>query len=447
MIGTPSSDPTGDLSTAYQYLDAIHLQSCGNSAVRILFKRLPTFGVSNDLNSIVRSLAVAIRDRRQLVLLPPSAKNRAKVRKIAGELSIRRPWHWLGAGIPLASLIYPSACQQELERSSSVSMDALGANGSDAERLVPLLGLASLSGRCRDYDARNRWNLDLAPRVIPERFRTNGMLWWLQVLTTYLIRLRPPLADLLNQHPAMREYSQRTGVRARTFLIGPTKSETRIPYLYDDAHPAFDVGLHIRVGDACGVRAPRSAFRRCIRSLSGALEILTSQGVRGGSVFIASDSPSIVEQVRLILHSSFNMSFIRLDRRKYERHDKLVEISLQRNGSGTLLEALIDLLLLSRARLVAGSMLGNMPRLALQLRVQPPASTRQPYVSLDGHRWCTTSSCKPYFQVRPNGSASTDQSRRRVSTRNKTRAAWQGHAHLKQRKSSSLLRRSAVHRS
>ena len=96
--------------------------------------------------------------------------------------------------------------------------------------------------------------------------------------------------------------------------------------------------------------------------------------------------------------TNFSIAFIPIDRGKYDRHNRLVELSLERSGSEALVEALMELALLARSRLVGGSMLGNMPRLAMQLRVQPPA-TSPLYVTLDGHRWCTTSSCKPYTRA------------------------------------------------
>lgn len=420
VVGVPSPDPTGALVDAFTYIDTIHRQPCRHRGVRLLFKRLPTYGISNDLNSLVRSLAVALRDRHQLVLLPPSARERAKVRHLAGELNVKRPWHWLEDGIPLESLIYPSACQRELEMSHPTALDALGANNTAVEQLVSSVGLAHFSARCRDYDSRNRWNLDLAPRVIPDRFRSYGMLWWMQVLTTYLIRVRAPLANRIRLHPSLSSFTQAASAShaamAVTFsspgvaLGGPVWASTP-----NGLNPTFDVGLHVRMGDACGMRARRSAFRRCVRSLKDAFDQLASHGVRGGRVFLASDSQEIIEQAShvRVLYPHFNVSFLPLDRRKYGRVDKLVELSLPREGSETLTEALIDLFLLSRARLIAGSMLGNIPRLALQLRVRPPAATKQPYVSLDGHRWCTTSSCKPYSLESTKRSRTSEHGRRR----------------------------------
>ena len=56
-------------------------------------------------------------------------------------------------------------------------------------------------------------------------------------------------------------------------------------------------------------------------------------------------------------------------------------------------ETLLDVLHLSRGATIAGGMAGNVPRLALQLRVRPPGESR-PYIALDAYQWCAKSSCK-----------------------------------------------------
>lgn len=49
---------------------------------------------------------------------------------------------------------------------------------------------------------------------------------------------------------------------------------------------------------------------------------------------------------------------------------------------------MLDLLLLSRARYIAGSMYGNMPRVALQLRPTAPGDARRlAWVTTDGRDW------------------------------------------------------------
>ena len=100
--GTPTNEPQHELQAAHAWLALNHLAPCRPDAP-LLFKRWPTFGVSNDLNIVVRSFAFAVGAERQLVLLPPRTVDRAKVRALAGELGVHRPWHWLEAGVPTAS--------------------------------------------------------------------------------------------------------------------------------------------------------------------------------------------------------------------------------------------------------------------------------------------------------------------------------------------------------
>ena len=65
-----------------------------------------------------------------------------------------------------------------------------------------------------------------------------------------------------------------------------------------------------------------------------------------------------------------------------------------RSESTILEETMLDLLLISRARYIAGSMYGNVPRLALQLRPTTPGDRRRlPYITTDGRDWCTRATC------------------------------------------------------
>ena len=68
MPRSQDASSSSALRAAYAHLSRIHHLPCTNDT-KLLFKRLPTYGVSNDLNSLVRAFAAAIRDERQLVLL------------------------------------------------------------------------------------------------------------------------------------------------------------------------------------------------------------------------------------------------------------------------------------------------------------------------------------------------------------------------------------------
>ena len=69
-------------------------------------------------------------------------------------------------------------------------------------------------------------------------------------------------------------------------------------------------------------------------------------------------------------------------------------LTYSRTQESILEETMLDLLLLSRARYIAGSMYGNMPRVALQLRPTAPGDARRlAWVTTDGRDWCTKPTC------------------------------------------------------
>ena len=398
MPRSQDASSSSALRAAYAHLSRIHHLPCTNDT-KMLFKRLPTYGVSNDLNSLVRAFAAAIRDERQLVLLPPTASERAKVEPHAGLLDARRPWHWLEAGVPLASLVEPSACQRALLRRHAAALDALGNTTDNMEprKNLARFGLAGLSGRVRDHAVHVRWRVDYTNQVIPSAFRRHGLLWWFQVLTTFLLRVRGPLAKRLASHPAL--VGTLGWPAAAPTIDEPTAPSAGTPPPPPPPHAAgwtppvrFDVGLHMRMGDACGASASiaGNAQRHCVSTLAAALERLRARGVVGGRAFLATDSETIVREAEHPAEGTFRFSYLDWDRRKYDVSER-VEETLERRTSAVLEEALLDLLLLARARTVAGSLFGNMPRLALQWRVEPPHNSS--YVSVDGYPWCTRTSC------------------------------------------------------
>ena len=70
-----TGNATVTLQRTYAYLARVHEARC-EPPVKLLFARMPTFGVSNDINSVVLAFAKAIRESRQLVILPPTAERR-----------------------------------------------------------------------------------------------------------------------------------------------------------------------------------------------------------------------------------------------------------------------------------------------------------------------------------------------------------------------------------
>ena len=395
IVGTRLSDPIRAhvaLYEAHAYIDKIHRHEC-NADARVLWKRMPTRGVSNDLNSVIRSFAISVRDERQLVILPPSLEMRKHLPRHK-PLHAHHPWHWLSEGVPLSAILHPSACQDYLLHGHADALNMLGANESDASstKRTRAVGLAAFAGpRSRDHNAVNKWFVELRPKDIPRPFRSHGMLWWFRALTTYLVRVRDPIAHALQRHPAMLDIEP-WGDRAQSSMLG--HSAPWFPPIQ------FDVGLHVRVGDACGshaVFAPARSgkMRHCVTSFEEALtRVRASNASLGGTLFVASDSQAIIDEAKRTPHPPFERVIALSFRRDRYETGKLVEEALGRDTDNSVLEeALLELLCLSRARAVAGAMNSNMPRLAMQLAARPPG-VRPAYISTDGNQWCTTSSCK-----------------------------------------------------
>jgi len=245
-------------------------------------------------------------------------------------------------------------------------------------------------------------------RDIPELFRKHGFLWWFQLLSTYLIRIAHPLANQLKRHPAMAELLTQHAEGATTQWHAACRAALResssmpvgwMPLI------SYDVGLQIRMGDACGPRAQPQPARKCVHSLLAALKMVDAHHLPAdATVFLASDSTAIFEQAGQpdALSLPFKLHYLHLDRNKYDfgsnQPGDYIEVQAGSNPALTsdlFLEALMDLLLLSRASILAGSMMSNLPRLALQMHITQPGEMirRMPYITLDGRDWCSGATC------------------------------------------------------
>ena len=163
---------------------------------------------------------------------------------------------------------------------------------------------------------------------------------------------------------------------------------------------AFDAALHVRMGDACGPRAKKNQgiVRKCVLSLHAGLAPLLAHGIvpAGGHVFLATDSPKIVAEAAAASASlPFTVHYFAFNRDKYDT-EAWIELASAKDHTQLhiLEETMLDILMLSRARYIAGSMYGNVPRVALQLRpTQPGDKNRLSYVTTDGRDWCTLPTC------------------------------------------------------
>lgn len=423
------------VAAATAHIDDIHRAKC-TPDVPLLFARMDCHGVGEDINQAVRMLAVAVSQRRQLILLPPPPRTAREQCKVPHQITLDagQPWHWFsGQSLPLDSLFVLSSCQKYLLKHQPEIMEAIAASeAGNATQAAAQHGAASLAAASKE--AGSLWRSHLAvSRHVPRLFQRQGLLWWFQVLTTYFVRVRGPLAKLLQAHPAMQPFLKPS---ATLKANSPTSASivassdaaadmrwwgwaTKCGSVFCDGigpgwMPAvrFDAGVHVRLGDACrsGPTHYSLHVRRCDMNLSVALRRLQDAGVRNGTLFVASDSQRVIDEIESGGAQPFNTSYLRISRTRFETAAGTERLQLMSTRLNSMVEALMDMLLLSRSSVLAGKMMSNFPRVALQLRVQMPRSmprrrganqntrsSQAAYVALDDRPWCTRTSCREPF--------------------------------------------------
>ena len=431
------------VAVATAYIDEVHHAQC-TLQTPIMYARMDCHGVGEDLNQAVRMLAVALSQRRQLVLLPPApqtARHQCQV-PISIPLDAKQPWHWLaGQSLPLESIFVLSACHKMLLQEMPDVIEAMAQSASgNVTRTARALGFTALGVAGRESGTLWRSHIAISKHV-PKVFQRQGLLWWFQVLTTYLVRIRGPLAQLIEAHPAMQPFLKpnrpppggnggsgdpASGLRWLGWNPHTTCAAARFcdgvgtgwaPSVW------FDAAVHIRQGDAChGASAGSGKYaslRKCDLSLSAAIERLRAAGVHNGSLFFASDSRHLIDQLEAGGARPFVGTYLRINRTRFETGAGTQHIELRTARLSSLVEALMDMVLLARSSVLAGKMMSNFPRLALQLRVRMP-SAKPAYVSLDGRPWCTRTSCRDGFADRED----QNRSLRRELLRNPV-VAWE----------------------
>ena len=185
---------------------------------------------------------------------------------------------------------------------------------------------------------RTSWRVGMDSNSIPLAFRRQGLLWWFQVLTNFWIRARGDLKERLMRHEALKTlrrklrffpHSYPRGVPPPAIAepIGRTLCGGRRRRPCDKLGSGwlpevwFDVGLHIRMGDACGANAPERGqrSRRCsARPLQDAFALMNAHQLRG-HVFLATDSAEIARASEAIgAEHGFKVSTLQIDRKQHD---------------------------------------------------------------------------------------------------------------------------------
>ena len=217
-------------------------------------------------------------------------------------------------------------------------------------------------------------------------------MWWWSTLTQYFLRIRGALASHLQHKLEVATQSCSKCLACSASASGESGRE-HLP-------SCFDFGVHIRIGDACGPRAPPTTargigqkLRVCVKSLSQALGILRNTSklrlAITCDIFLATDSEEIIRQARDQTDPQFRVHYLALNRAKYDGDGRIEHRSARaHNQLAILTDALLETMFLAHSRVIAGGLFGNVARLAMQLQPSPSA-----YISLDGYMWCVDSRC------------------------------------------------------
>ena len=343
--------------------------------------------------------------------------------------------------MPNDDLLVTSDCQRHMSATRPDLMRLL-ANATEVDTGATLRRFGEYALHNTSMAYRTSWRVGMDSNSIPLAFRRQGLLWWFQVLTNFWIRARGDLKERLMGHEALKTLRRKLRFFPHSFPrgvpppaiaepIGRTLCGGRRRRPCDKLGSGwlpevwFDVGLHIRMGDACGANAPERGqrSRRCsARPLQDAFALMNAHQLRG-HVFLATDSAEIARASEAIgAEHGFKVSTLQIDRKQ---HDSLCLSTASRKDEprcGTefvdrtrerdldmLTDTLLDSLLvrhplpcpfpcvpppphaharaharahnmtvrvsrsqLSRSTVLVGAMMSNFPRLALQLRVQMP---------------------------------------------------------------------------
>ena len=326
------------------------------------------------------------------------------------QLSAKEPWHWLaGQDISLDSILVPSACQHYWQERSPAVMEAIARNGvGNATQTAAQLGANAIAAAGRESISLWRVNLAVSKHV-PKNIPAPGIAVVVSGAVIYLVRVRAPLSDLLQSHPAMQPFTSSpegattSGGAADEFRWLGWAVRCGRKYC-DNVGPGwrpnarFDVGAHIRLGDSCrqkNVPYYLMHVRRCDVNLTTVLQKVRASGVYNGTLFIASDSQSIIDEVAAGGAWPFVTSFLKINRTRFETAKPTEQLAVRAMRLRSMVEALMDMLLLSRSSIIVGKMMSNFP-LGASARVRLPRSkgAAGAYIALDDRPWCSRTSCR-----------------------------------------------------
>ncbi|GAB5364512.1 hypothetical protein AAMO2058_000976900 [Amorphochlora amoebiformis] len=249
--------------------------------------RVAIGGWGNELSSILNALAHSINENRTLVLIHASRTTLASLSKYTPE-----------------DLFPMSSCQEVLNPREIPRTHWRRASDYTA----------MLESRFRDFKFHTRSSILHSAAKPPFPYHDIGAFHWYRLLATHFFHPSIKLSKALItkalsihestvhvdvEQTAKKIARERNGMR---FTDGKGFSTHFMEALGSRLFPSrVDVGLQVRLGDACGFVSGCTNLQRprhCIRELEPYLDALIQRGVSRGNVFVATDSSEIISSAK-----------------------------------------------------------------------------------------------------------------------------------------------------
>lgn len=239
---------------------------------------------------------------------------------------------------------------------------------------------------------------DTLARVwLPEEYVFLGYKWWYGQLAKALVKPSPVLLQRLHDSTPLKNSQIRNHLfkNDETSLVGTSPFSTLFN-LSSLQRPL--IAIHLRRGDSCTNIRPA-----CIRDITLVLEKLKQQGVTSGSLLVATEAENLLEEIKEE-YKAYNFSALitfKLDRSLYESlYQKRIipiedidDLEFRIKNTDIVLEALLDIALLSMGDIHVGSFYSNFIRIGMSLSKQSAIKTSLKYITFDAS-FCPFESCQ-----------------------------------------------------
>ena len=357
-----------------RWLAERHHRGACDASTKVYFAPFSPNGIGNKLLAMVMAFHMALMQGRRLVVTdwPPKT---------------------FDVSYALSELMEPSSCQPLFD-------------GDKARPAVKKCTVIWCPGYTRsvfrDAFTQPHW-AHMSPQFLdlPREWAHLDWLTWWRAITQFLLRPGPKLLEglsaTLGQLKLLRSAGGRSTPAEPLHRATPAERDAAGSARVVGFAARFGagvaswastvrrplIGVHVRLGDGCW--DSKRGGCKYVRSFDAVLTRLREAGLRGGTIFLATDNSTIASQAVRTAVEGFDVVALGEDRTRVEKSHARGD--RRKEGDEMLHLQLLDLALLSQADILAGVFGSTFVKTALQL------GRAGAYLSLDTFPWCPLLRC------------------------------------------------------